>query len=366
MKPLIYIGIATGTLLSAGIGGSSAQQPPAAPYPPAGSIAQAQEAAEKAQALADKAQALADKTRDEADDFGDKPMRAPGRVKGLVTPNTPMPPGARGINVNVMGHGPAAASKSFVIRSSSSDPEEQANLEKDLTVMSHLLDKSVEELPGGQRHRDTTFGIDLFFAPGSNPMRSLYLDGYGAVFLVNVSFPLLPPPQKVETAKPATNSDWQSAWDEVYGQRGEGKFPAGPSEEFNEDKVSKLKETLFETLKNATNIRGLKPDDSITICVFGGSSSSRARAKASAKRMVAKDGGDVMVLQDGGMDAPGRQTVLTLRVKKSDVDSYAKGKVNLDEFQKRARLTAYATGTGPAAGGFGYINEFHTLGDARF
>jgi hypothetical protein len=69
--------------------------------------------------------------------------------------------------------------------------------------------------------------------------------------------------------------------------------------------------------------------------------------------------------QEGIMDGPGRQTVLTLRVKKSDVDAYAKGKVNLDEFQKRARLTAYATGTGPGAGGgFGY--EFRTLGDNRF
>jgi hypothetical protein len=197
-------------------------------------------------------------------------------------------------------------------------------------------------------------------------MRSLYLDGYGAVFLVNVSFPLLPPPQRVETEKPATNSDWEAAREEVYGQRGEGKFAGGVSEEFNEEKVTKLKETLFETLKNATNIRGLKPDDSITICVFGGSSSSRAKAKASAKRAMAAKDGDVMILQEGIVDGPGRQTVLTLRVKKSDVDSYAKGKVNLDEFQKRARLTAYATGSGAGAGGFGYINEFHTLGDARF
>jgi hypothetical protein len=207
----------------------------------------------------------------------------------------------------------------------------------------------------------------LLFAPGSNPIRSFYLDGYGAVFLVNVSFPLLPPPQKVETEKPATNSDWEAAHEEVYGQRGDGRFAVGPSEEFNEEKVSKLKETLFDKLKNATNIRGLKPDDSVTICVFGGSSSSRAKAKASAKRAMAAKDGDVMVWQEGTMDAPGRQTVLTLRVKKSDIDSYAKGKVNLDEFQKRARLTAYATGTGTgpsAGGGFGY--EIRTLGDNRF
>ena len=80
---------------------------------------------------------------------------------------------------------------------------------------------------------------------------------------------------------------------------------------------------------------------------------------------MAKDG-DTMVWTDGPLDGQARQTVLTLRVNKSDVDSYAKGKLNLDEFQKRARTTAYVSGAGgtsfgPSINGFGY-----SFGDARF
>ena len=47
-----------------------------------------------------------------------------------------------------------------------------------------------------------------------------------------------------------------------------GSFEAG--EEYSEQKVAQLKDALLESLKSATNIRNLKSDDSITVCVFGG------------------------------------------------------------------------------------------------
>jgi len=50
-------------------------------------------------------------------------------------------------------------------------------------------------------------------------------------------------------------------------------------EEYDGTKVNKLKDALFEALKNATNIRNLKSDDSITVCVFGGASEAPFRMK---------------------------------------------------------------------------------------
>src|SRR6267154_1850573 len=229
MKPLIPIVTAV-TLSLIGVARVSGQEP----SPSGGPIAQAQAAADRA--AFEKAQAQADKAHDETEEMaeGDKAKqmfnwnkdKGAGRVRtATAAPGVPSP---------LMARGPAmrapAASKSFVIRSSNVDSKEQTNLEEDLTVMSHLLEKSLEDLPGGHRHRETALGIDLFFAPGSSPMRSLYLDGYGAVFLLNVSFPLVPPPHKVEMDKPATNSDWEAARDEVYGQRGEGRFTVGALE----------------------------------------------------------------------------------------------------------------------------------------
>ena len=39
--------------------------------------------------------------------------------------------------------------------------------------------------------------------------------------------------------------------------------------------------------------------------------------------------------------AVGRGTVLTVRVRKSDAESYAKGKLSFEQFQEKANISAY-------------------------
>jgi hypothetical protein len=48
-----------------------------------------------------------------------------------------------------------------------------------------------------------------------------------------------------------------------------------------------------------------------------------------------------------------RQTIMTIRVKKSDVDAFAKGAMTLEVFRKRAHVVSYAGSpeTGMAFGG---------------
>jgi hypothetical protein len=55
-------------------------------------------------------------------------------------------------------------------------------------------------------------------------------------------------------------------------------------------------------------------------------------------------------MQNGTMlpSAQNRGTIMTMRVRKSDVDSFAKGKLSSDEFRKRASIASY---TGNAGGG---------------
>jgi hypothetical protein len=43
----------------------------------------------------------------------------------------------------------------------------------------------------------------------------------------------------------------------------------------------------------------------------------------------------------GGTLAGSRETVLNIGVKKADADAFAKGDINLEEFKKRAVITAY-------------------------
>jgi hypothetical protein len=259
---------------------------------------------------------------------------------------------------NVLGR-PSSTPRALVIRSTEPDPKNQAALEEDLAVMSHILTKSLEELPGGPGNPNKIMGIDVVFSPNAAPLRSLYLENYGAVFLLNVNFPLIAPPEKHIDEKPAGDSAWDEARQELYGQRGQGG--GEPAEDYNQDKVDKLKDILMETLKNATNIRGLAPEEFVTIWVCGGNSSGHSRTRAIKNNSPGTLGGNIMIADQ---PSAGRRTVLTLRAKKSEIDSYAKGKLSPEDFRKHVRLIAYAGDSSPTsnefldAGSFGSSRAF--------
>ena len=124
----------------------------------------------------------------------------------------------------VIGSKSSRTSRTLVI-SSADDPTERADLEEDLAVMSHIFDKTIDST-ADNGHRRTAMGIDVLLGPGSAPLRSLYLEGYGAVFLVNVNFPLLPPPAEPAEQKEKTpvESTWQEAKRELYDQPNGGGF----------------------------------------------------------------------------------------------------------------------------------------------
>src|SRR5262249_18201559 len=130
-----------------------------------------------------------------------------------------------------------------------------------------------------QEHK--AMGINVYFSSVGKPVRSMFLDGYGALFMVNVGFPLLPPASKPETAKEenSTDSAWQEAERELYGCGPEFKTFGAATEPYDDEKVDKLKDALLEALKNASNIRNLKPDDSITVCVFGSAAGGMKKAR---------------------------------------------------------------------------------------
>jgi len=120
--------------------------------------------------------------------------------------------------------------------------------------------------------------------------------------------------------------------------------------------VNELKDGLLEALKNATNIRNLKPDETITVCVFGGVSAvpAKVRVAAKPKPSVSEDEADELqvFLADRENGPPARGTIMTIRVKKSDVDAFAQGKLSADEFRTKAAIIAYAGDTG-GWGGWG-------------
>lgn len=264
-------------------------------------------------------------------------------VIGAV-PEAPPSPG-----VTFFARPESGPGRSLIIRTSDRDSKADAALQEDLAVMCHILDKAIRSgTQGAQRH---VMGIDVFFAPGAGA-RNWYLEGYGAVFVMQVGFPLLPTEAKREANKEQTevDSSWEEARQEVYGRRDPTARMVGtPTEEYKEEKVTALKEAVLEALKNASNIRELKPEESITVCVLGGGAPSQAMA-------LVPRGADSVNAVRRQRQVLNQGSALTIQVAKATADEFAKGKVNLEEVKKRARIATYAIPLAPAAttGGTGF------------
>lgn len=284
-------------------------------------------------------------------------------------------------NINFLRNPPG---RTLVLRGAGLDEAKAGELEEDLNVMSRLLDKSMDRTAGGGM-QDKVLGITVSGLPGSNLPQNLYLDGYGAVFIMNARFPVVPPANEDKDEKQPrseSSSSWDDARRELYGaprgMPGMEPFERTPVR-YDADKVETLKKEIMDSLKNASNIRHLKSDDFITVTIQSGDamfvrgfefrapaprasagmkgpgpsevqreqSSARGRAEVDAARVEAervrievKRAEDQKIRTVIG-DGRARNSALTIRIKKSDVDSFAKGKLDLDSFRKKASVTIY-------------------------
>jgi hypothetical protein len=241
-----------------------------------------------------------------------------------------------------------------------STPENLAEWREDLAVMARLLNKAATSV--SESSHNTAMGITLSVlgdVNGSTRQQPLYVDGFGAIFTLRVQFPLVEPPKKDEEKAPkdddASREAWEEARREIYGGRqgravmtttgmgmswASGREPAP----YSAETVERLKKALLETLKHASNIRNLKPEDQIVVAVIGNGGSENSRSvKVAAVGSASSPRARAVTLNrgGGGSNDSTRTSTLTLRVRKSDADAFAKGKLTLDEFTRKAALTSY-------------------------
>jgi hypothetical protein len=224
------------------------------------------------------------------------------------------------------------------------DPKNASALSEDLTVMTRILEKAAGAKADGP---PTASGIALFSFSQPNSPRAFYLDGYGAMFVLNVRFPLLAPDKRDDGGQTndISNSEWEKAKDEVYGRRGaldDVRVKTAPSEEFNAQRVENLKEQIVSDLVNAKNIRNLRPDDYVTVVVLGGGPRGGIPGPGIPARSVrgGTRGGSTRTWTETAGET-GAQSTMTLRVKKSDIDALAKSKLNTEDFQKTVSVQVY-------------------------
>lgn len=181
----------------------------------------------------------------------------------------------------------------------------------------------------------TGVGPDVLFSSVGRP-RPLYVAGYGAVFFIQVDFPLLPPPETKD--KPPATEQTDAVWAEtkraIFEPQTRGAMSPGDAEApepYSRERVDTLKSTLTAVMKHATNIRALESGERLTIVVQGTSSRTEGSTQMPPSGLV------------GGLtgSAPDGRSVLTLRASKADINLYAKGELSQAQFEQRLQVILY-------------------------
>ncbi|MEA3226623.1 MAG: hypothetical protein U9Q07_11800 [Planctomycetota bacterium] len=269
-----------------------------------------------------------------------------------------------------------SASTVLVIPSEQIKTEELIAVTEDMGVMSAIFRKNLQQVniaPSGRSlfvsSRDR--GPYAWLSGGSRgAIQSMYLQGYGVLFLMNVDFPLSPPPQvegkeEAEKKKEDTDPVWDQVKRDMYEPQAARRRKADrPAKEYDAEKVENLKTTVISALKHAANIRNLKPDESVvvTIAGSGGSVGNVTTVMTHTGQVLIHDKDkritrlvDAPQPGDLGLSAP---AVLIIRVKKSDIDGLARGDFDSDQFRQRVQMLSYPL-LGGVAGSGDALNFYH-------
>jgi len=260
---------------------------------------------------------------------------------------------------------PSAAGRVLVIPAAETKAKEVAAIMEDMNVMSRIFDKKLREA-----HMISNVGIYSYdggyggygggyggYGYGRGRTEGIFLDDYGALFLMKVNFPLLAPPQAEEKEQTKEPGDrvWEETKREIYSmedvrtlKRRRSISITRPTKKFDAEKVEELRRKLIKTLKHATNIQNLKPDEWVIVTVIGAGSRAgiiRTEIITGTKNQVVVEGGDkrsyiieAPLPPEVGYRPGG---VVTIRVKKSDVDAFAAGEMDFDKFREEAQIFTY-------------------------
>jgi hypothetical protein len=221
------------------------------------------------------------------------------------------------------------------------EPEKFSAITEDINVMARIFDKDIEPRRSHWQHWP--------FRHDDEATRAIYIQGYGVLFLTKVDFPLAPPPEiQVEKADSGTDPVWQRAKQEMYpsqiGVKGGGTTivsnqhgtsylvskHTSMATDYDPDRVDELKRKLLRLLRHATNIRNINDQEWITLAVTGAS-----------QPVIIKQ---VIVTSDKAESVPiiqktsNASSVLTICVKKADVDAFAQDKLDFDKFREKAEI----------------------------
>lgn len=225
---------------------------------------------------------------------------------------------------------------------------------EDMSVMSRIFERNLERArigaAGTSLFNPRQDVLSRFLVGGRQTTQSMYLQGYGALFLMAVDFPLSPGPQVQEEKQTQEDEDVDQVWErtriEMYEPEkvDRRRRTDRPQEKYDGLRVENFKTTLIKALKHAANIRSLKPDESVVITVTGSGGSATLVGEATSAKtkifVVGSDGETRIIQEPTSRGAALFPTVLVMRARKSDIDEFAKGDLDLDQFRQRVQVLA--------------------------
>lgn len=279
-----------------------------------------------------------------------------------------------------------AASRLLVIPGTGERKAPISQTRAELAIMSRLLTKAAN--PESNTRANFRFDFGGVSFGEHRELDALYLDGYGAVFLIDVDYPLVAPPKLATSGSKDTNATdaaWEAARREVTGaptpgERGRsgvrtftrggggggmtgfGMFGGGsamgggtPAEvEYQADRVKQLTDRLIGALRHASNIKSMSTTDKLVVHVHGQAARNHpaeAVEKVIEEQVVPGGGGGladaapaaVTVIQTSEtVDENGQHlgTSLTLEVPMSAVQDVAEARITREEFAKLVHVVA--------------------------
>jgi len=258
------------------------------------------------------------------------------------------------------GAGAKSSSRSLAIQTSDVDREKVDAIEEDLSVMARILQKTARSLREDDRLNAMGLELDANAFGSASGARNIYLEGHGALFLLRVEYPLVGPRENTEPnpQEPPPSSIWEEEREAFLGANQNGDHETiftvrrGRSEPYDEARVEGLKTSLLEALKHAGNIRHLAPQEYVTVVVQGGdattSSSGGTRVRKEKEKDKEKENRGNNDAVTSRRTIQKGESVMTIRVKKSDIDAFAAGKIDSNVFQQKATVQTYLRRGEPA------------------
>lgn len=229
----------------------------------------------------------------------------------------------------------------LVIPTGDAAPEKIAETTEDLRVMLQILREKLSEprmILGVLRDYGSLLGED-------RRAEAIYLQGSAALFVIGADFPPSSPAQQSGEGEPQSRSQgeaadpvWQRTRQKLYSPGARSSSPSGQTQAMT---FEQFQAELLRSLKHAANIRHMDPNELVVLTLVAQNGNAGRTADADMMRQYQNIyGNDYMATM--GLGRPARPaTVLTMQARKADIDAFAQGALDFDQFRRKVKSVAY-------------------------